>query len=325
MKIVSLIQTISHIQQNLTVQQNFLRENIIPLLDVARENNDGSLDASDFKKITNYYGLAVPAILAESFCVLHGRKLTEKERWTATCQGAMTGLFDDFFDKNFLDKHAILLKTLRKTEAGEKKQNEKLFEIFYDYAFQHIHDRHKMTEALKDVYEAQLESKKQTNNLSTAEIEYITLSKGGYSLLFYRTAVNEKLSIPENEMLFHAGGLMQLCNDIFDIYKDRENKIFTLATTCQNIRELKKEFLQQLAIVQLKISQLPFATKNKERFFNMIDLAVFSRTEVCLQQLMQVQRKNGGFNLPRLSRSELICDMDTAKNKIKSTVYFLRH
>ncbi len=325
MKIVSLIQTISNIQQNLTVQQNFLRENIIPLLDVARENNDGSLDAADFKKITDYYGLAVPAILAESFCVLHGRKLTEKERWTATCQGAMTGLFDDFFDKNFLENDAILLKTLRRTEAVEKKQNEKLFEIFYDNAFQHIHDRHKMTEALKDVYEAQLESKKQTYNLSTAEIEYITLAKGGYSLLFYRTSVNEKLSIAENEMLFHAGGLMQLCNDIFDIYKDRENKIFTLATICQNIRELKKEFRQQLAIVQLKISQLPFARKNKERFLNMIDLAVFSRTEVCLQQLMEVQQKNGGFNLPRLSRAELICDMDTAKNKIKSTVYFLRH
>ena len=325
MKFVSLIQTLSQIQQNLSVQRNFLHNNIMPLLDAARENNDGSLEASDFRKITDYYGLAVPAILAESFCVLHGRKLTEKERWTATCQGAMTGLFDDFFDKNFLDNEAILLKTIRKTEAVEKKQNEKLFEVFYDNAIQHIHDRQKMTEALKDVYEAQLESKKQTNNLSPAEIEYITLSKGGYSLLFYRTAVNEKLSVAENEMLFHAGGLMQLCNDIFDVYKDRENKIFTLATTCQNIRELKNEFRQQLAIVQLKIGQLPFARKNKERFFNMIDLAVFSRTEVCLQQLMKVQRKNGGFNLPRLSRVELICDMDNAKNKIRSTVYFLRH
>ncbi len=325
MKYLSLIQTISRIQKNLARQQNFIRENIRPILQNAREKNDGSLDENDFKKITDYYGLAVPGILAEAFCALHGRELIEKERWAATCQGAMTGLFDDFFDKSFLEDEIILQKTIRSLNYPAKKQNEILFDLFYEKALEHIHDRAKMTEALKDVYEAQRDSKKQQNALSAAEIEYITLSKGGYSLLFYRSAIKEKLTSAENEMLYHTGGLMQLCNDIFDVYKDRENRIFTLASTCQNITELKKEFRQQLQIVQLKIRQLPFAEKNKERFFEMIDLAVFSRTEVCLQQLSQVQRKHGGFSIPQLTRSELICDMDTLKNKLKSGLYFLKH
>jgi hypothetical protein len=51
-----------------------LQQNILPLLNVAKQSNDGSLDESDFKKITHYYGLAVPAILGEAFCALHGRK-----------------------------------------------------------------------------------------------------------------------------------------------------------------------------------------------------------------------------------------------------------
>src|SRR5450432_2616068 len=82
------------ILRNLEKQKKFIRNNIGPTLESARRTNDGSLDENDFRKITRYYGLAVPAILGESFCVLRGEKMTVKERMAGTCQGAMTGLFD---------------------------------------------------------------------------------------------------------------------------------------------------------------------------------------------------------------------------------------
>ncbi len=325
MKLSDLFSTISRIHKNLCVQKEFLQHKIASILSEASANNDGSLEESDFKKITHYYGLAVPAILAEAFCILHGRKLSEKERWVATCQGAMTGLFDDFFDKNFLEEELILQKTNRNLSSNIKKQNEYLFDVFYEGALTQIHDQKNMMHGLKAVYDAQLESKKQTSVLKTEEILKITLQKGGFSLLFYRTSIHENLSVQEKEMLYIAGGLMQLCNDIFDTYKDRENNICTLATICTNPDNLLKIFRQQYHTLKLKVDQLPFKKENKKSFLQMLDLAVFCRTEVCLQQLIKFSKKHEAFNVQNLTRKQLICDMDTTKNKLKAAMYFLKH
>ena len=102
---------------------------------------------------------------------------------------------------------------------------------FIRIALQHVPDKKKMQEALIEVYQAQLESKKQTQDLiSEKEIQSITFYKGGTSLLFYRTAFLPVPSVEEEKLIYNLGSLMQLANDIFDVYKDRENKIKTLVT-----------------------------------------------------------------------------------------------
>ena len=92
---------------NISHQNKFIQKNINPLLDESKKMDDGSLDENDLKKITGYYGLAVPAILGEAFCALRGKEMTNKERLASTCQGAMTGLGDDFFDKQRLSEAAL--------------------------------------------------------------------------------------------------------------------------------------------------------------------------------------------------------------------------
>ena len=63
-----------------------------------KNNNDGSLTPQDLKKITSYYGLGVPGVLGESFCLLRGKKMTENERLCLTFLGGISGLLDDLFD-----------------------------------------------------------------------------------------------------------------------------------------------------------------------------------------------------------------------------------
>ena len=87
---------------NINRQKKFIRKNITPQLTEAQKMADGSLDNNDLKKITGYYGLAVPAILGEAFCALRGESMTDKERLASTCQGATTGLFDDFLINKIL-------------------------------------------------------------------------------------------------------------------------------------------------------------------------------------------------------------------------------
>jgi hypothetical protein len=239
-----LFSTINLIYKNLSRQRSYLENNIQPILSEHAKYNDGSLDASDFKKITHYYGLAVPAILGEAFCILHNKKMSEVERMAATSQGAMTGLFDDFFDKQYLSDDMIE-NILNDNIASPKKSNEKLFSIFYKNALQSVPDKKKMQSALKEVYSAQLESKKQVESfIDRNEIEKITFDKGGTSLLFYRSSFLPAASAEEEKLIYDLGSIMQLANDIFDVYKDREAAVRTLVTETDSI-QLIRLLLQQ--------------------------------------------------------------------------------
>lgn len=80
MTIFNAVKTISSLLSSIKKQHRFIATELDEILATAKRSNDGSLDASDFKKITHYYGLAVPAILGDSICALRGFKMTKKEK-----------------------------------------------------------------------------------------------------------------------------------------------------------------------------------------------------------------------------------------------------
>ena len=88
-------------------QERYLASVLNKDITEAKRSDDGTLDEQDFDKIKNYYGFGVPAIVGESFCTLRGKKMSEKERTACTYQGALTGLYDDFFDKTNLTDDQI--------------------------------------------------------------------------------------------------------------------------------------------------------------------------------------------------------------------------
>ena len=240
---------VSHILKNIRLQKEFIRKNIELDLETAKKINDGSLDGDDLIKIRRYYGLAVPAILGEAFCALRGKKMTEKERLASTCQGAMTGLADDFFDKEKLSEEALIEYIERPQGIEGNTANEKLSLLFYRNALANVPDAAAMRLRLYRVFQAQVLSKKQSKyNLSAEELKDITLRKGAESLLLYRTAFGNSMKPGEEKMLYCLGGLMQLSNDIFDIHPDLEQHIQTLVTTTKDIRALRLYYSALLKI-----------------------------------------------------------------------------
>ncbi|MFZ1370931.1 MAG: hypothetical protein WAR78_11145, partial [Ferruginibacter sp.] len=209
---------------NINRQENFIQKKIEPLLTAAKKEADGSLDENDIKKITGYYGLAVPAVLGEAFCVLRGEPMTGKERLAATCQGAMTGLGDDFFDKQRLSEQGVKDFIENPALFSGNSASEKLFLHFYKTALDNAPQPAQMQQQLFKVFHAQLLSKQQdVPGLSNEVIKDITISKGAESLLYYRTAFENPMRKGEEKMLYCLGGLMQLSNDIFDVYKDHKD------------------------------------------------------------------------------------------------------
>jgi hypothetical protein len=306
-------------------QKKYIKKNIEPFLNKAMVVNDGSIDNDDIKKITGYYGLAVPAILGETFCVLRHKKMTPTERLVSTYQGAMTGLGDDFFDKQRLSETELKNFIEDPDLSIGKTELEKIALHFYSFTLSNNARPLHMKEQLLNVFKAQVLSKKQTKpGLSIDEIKDITFQKGGQSLLFYRAAFDHPLKKGEDNVLYGLGGLMQLSNDIFDVYKDLQNGIHTLVTTTSNINVIR-----QIYDVKLKTSiqatlQLEYNKKDIRKFLQILSLG-FSRCYVCLDQLESNEKKSDNIFRPDLyNRKDLVCDMDTTSNKLKSIKYHIQ-
>ena len=313
--------------KNVKKQKLFLLKNIQPQLEAAKNTNDGSLDATDFKKITDYYGLSVPAILGEAICVLRGSEMSLKERFALTNQGAMTGLFDDFFDKhNMTDEKLKIFMEKPEALSGESSA-EKLFLEFYKNAIASAESPELMINYLRKVYQAQIDSKKQASSgLTEKEILDITLNKGGVSVLFYRSVMSYPLAQKEEEALYKIGGLMQFGNDIFDVYKDNLHKIHTPMTTAKKVNDIRNQFRFVMNDSFNSFYQTGYSQKNIKSFLRLIYMSLCSRCFVCLDQLERNEISTNGLFSPNLyTRKDLICDMDTVSNKWKTISYFIKN
>ena len=311
---------------NINRQKKFIRKNITPQLTEAQKMVDGSLDNNDLKKITGYYGLAVPAILGEAFCALRGESMTDKERLASTCQGAMTGLGDDFFDKHRLSEQGVKDFIEKPELFTGNTASEKLFLNFYKTALANAPQPTQMQEQIYKVFYAQLLSKQQDKpGLSYEVIKDITIRKGAESLLYYRTAFKHPLKNGEQKMLYSLGGLMQLSNDIFDVHKDYQSGVSTLVTTATGIKELRFHYSALLKTGVDAAYKSGYPKKNVSRFLSLLNIGIFSRCYVCLDQLQRIEKKSGNvFDLKAYSRRDLICDMDTVGNKLKSLRYLIK-
>lgn len=319
---MTLVITLARLLANLSRQQAFLNKHIRPLVKEPILQEDGSISSEDSRKIFTYYGLAVPAILGEAHCMLHNRRMSLKERWCSTCQGAMTGLFDDFFDKDKLEEGAIR-ELLDDDKVSYKTAKETLFSAFFKKALQEAPDSLFVRSTLTDVYQAQILSRQQEQStISQEDIRRITALKGGSSLLFYRSAFAPGPGKKEKELFYQLGALMQLSNDIFDTYKDREAGIATLSTTASHIGPLRAYFLSSYRDCRKLLSQSGFQPAGTTNFMYYLTLAIFSRVMVCLDQYQQLENASGGiFRVTQYQRKQLICDMDTWINKWRSVRY----
>lgn len=312
---------------NIGRQRKFIREKIDPVIAEVARLNDGSLDEADLKKLRGYYGLAVPAVLGEAFAALRGKKVTASERLCSTAQGAMTGLGDDFFDRQRLSDAGVKALVEDPGAQNGNTASEKLFLRFYTTALSLAPDPTAMQQQLLKVFHAQLMSKQQKKGgLNYEVIKDITLRKGAESVLFYRTAFGHPMEKGEEKALYALGGLMQLSNDIFDVYPDLQDNVDTLVTTTKHIHELRSLYLALLQIGQAAAYRSGYPAANVKRFLDILSIGIFSRCLVCLDQLEKNEKRSGNEFKPLLyKRKDLVCDMDTALNKWRSVKYHIKY
>jgi len=302
-------------------QKAFVASYLEPIIAEAKLSNDGSLDDDDFKKV-KLYGLTIPAMLGEAFCVLRGQKMTENERKSITYLASITGLFDDLFDKKDLSESYIRNLLDNPNVHTAANSNEKLLVRLYLLGLEFSDKKDLIKLYTLNVYNAQVSSKRQNRgNLMREEIQQITFDKGGLSMPLYRCAFDGDIDKIEYDLLYHLGAIGQLENDIFDVYKDYMSGIQTLVTTETNIANLRSTYLDLNHRIMELVDMQSYSERNRRRFKLFANLVV-CRGLIGLDLLNRnAKGTQGVFSIGKYERKDLICDMESPRNVLKLLHY----
>ena len=311
------------VQNQIREQKTFLHEYLHPFLSKYHKKYDGSLTEYDFEKITNYYGVGSPVLAGEGIANLLNVKVGIRERKTLTLMAAITGLFDDFFDRSYESPDRIKGLMSLSPETLPQNAHERLFCDLVQEILLISPNKKRLYEFAERVFEAQVESLKQKDpNTKWDDLFSITYKKGGESLLFYRCSFSTEISLQEIECLLKIGGLIQVCNDIFDVNKDIKEGIRTVATETKDIKTLKNK-VQKLYKETFDFCRLAIPTKNMNIFLQQIKIIV-SQSFVALDFYQKTQKSNGdNFTPKKYPRESLICDMGKKKHLFQASYYWI--
>lgn len=318
MNFFGMIRIAWNVFKEIRVQKKYNHSFLIPYLDELEKKYNGQFPSEQRQKILNYYGIFITAFLCSSYKKLAGTTLSFEERKRATLFGILTPVGDDLFDLDKLDEAAIRQITFHPETYNAQTFSSNVAKEIQTYLLTHVPHREAYILASKNVLDIQAETIKQTDtNTSRDETTRITYTKGAVSVIIYHQCLDEAANAQIQEALFYVGSLYQLGNDIFDLYKDVRDNIYTLINTCDDFTAFRKVFLERVSLQNKKIMELPFPEKNKKDFCVVMN-TINARSMVALDQFVKYQQKKGEkINWWKEDRKTMITDMEKPMNFLK--------
>ncbi len=266
------------------------------------------------RRIAHY--LHANSMTAQWFSILHHKKLSEKEQAAGWYLAIATPIADHLVDRESLSLtqiEGLLDGTHHHPYSGLAQELYRLSKSLNDHT--ELFDQY-----LKRTLSAQAESLHQNHQkITPQQLRKITWDKGGFALLLYRSALNTPITAEEEKATYQLGGLMQLHNDIFDLFRDTQEGIVTLPAIARNVTELRHLLDQEIEKTMQLFRLLKVTDRNLLKFFLLLQLAV-GTGHICLDQYRDLEIKHGCFDPKNLTRSELICDMEDFRKISKNLI-----
>lgn len=322
MKLFRYINISRKVYTEIKKQRRYNKTFLAPYLQQLENKYGGKFSDEQKKKILKYYGLFITSFLCSSYTRLRGRPLTDAERKRATVFGILTPVGDDLFDEDKLDIESIRTITFNPQDYHATTFSANVAKQIQTFLLSDVPHKEDYLQAAKNVLDIQIETARQTDSAITiGELEHITYTKGAVSVIIYHQCLDEVADEQLRQVLFCTGSLYQLGNDIFDLYKDVRDNIYTLVNTCDDYAALRRNFLARVRLQNQKIMRLPYAKKNKKEFCFVMN-TINARSLVALDQLVRMQKKTGKkINWWQLQRKDMIVDMEKPRNFLKWLVY----
>lgn len=317
MNLFQFTRIVVRLARRIGYQKNYNNLHLYPLLNKVQREFGEQLDDVQLKKMTHYYCLLVPPVLCENFTRITGREMTEEERYKAMLMGINTPLFDDFFDSKEMTGDEIKQITHHPEAYPAQNISEYTFSLCHNELLNTVKHPGYYREMTDRILEAQYDSQSQFDpHISEEQLTRITFEKGMYSLLIYHSILDDQPSEAIKKLTWQLSGLMQLTNDIFDIYKDLVSGITTLPNRSTDFSIFRKYFIKECIQLNKLAHALPYKRKRIIHFIVAMQL-VISRGLVALDQL---EKLKDHYSLPlkiaQVPREELICDMELWSNRL---------
>lgn len=299
----------------LVIQRRFLNEHLAPVLQPYRT----TAEQTDWKKLSDYYALAVPAVIGEAFALLRGAPLSEPERHCLTFLGALSPVLDDFFDRDEMTLEHIQRLVQQPVPNPSNSPQENLFCSLAQEALCYLPASPQTFQAVQEkVMHAQRDSRRQfLTNTPLEDLLEITLRKGGHAFELYHLALSAQPSELDQKLAFTLGAAMQLENDLFDLWKDRQEGVRTACLAANSVAELRGMYSTACSAVNEALQQMDVPDVRRQRFAIHTGL-VLARGRVCLEFLERQESDRGGFSPYDWPREALVCDLDTPRSVWKS-------
>jgi hypothetical protein len=289
------------------------------LLDQIERQFSGRFNPNTKKKIAVSYGIYNPMI-CDAFTRLRGRPTHDGERIRFIHYFICSSLFDDFTDYALITEEQLRELSFAPDKYQPHGFDERAFLNAHLLLRQFVTDKPLYDRISETLFEAQMQSKKQyQSTLSDESLKAITFNKGGNSVLLCRFYLDTAIETSETEdaCWYRMGTLIQLTNDLFDIYKDLQDHITTLPNNMKDACVFEQYFIDQIQDIKTLIGRLPFSQKNKQAF-SLSMAGIYAFGLIALDQLKSIQEKTG--QLPQLStldRKALIIDMEKPGNLVR--------
>ena len=316
------ISAFKNVYKEIQLQKRFNKTFLLSYLDELERKYNGTFAPEQRQKIVSYYGLFITSFLCSSYKRLYGQALTEAERKRATLFGILTPVGDDLFDIDKLDIGSIEAITFEPEKYKATTFSAHVAKEIQTYLLRHVPYVDAYLQASADVLHIQTETAKQTNkDISMQDLQRITYTKGAVSVVIYHQCLNEPASEQMLDALFYIGSLYQLGNDLFDLYKDVRDNIYTLVNTCTDFKIFKQEFLERITVQNQKINILPYSKARKQEFC-MVMNTINARSLVAIDQFIRTQEKTGkSVDWWKMERKDMIVDMEKPANFLKWLYY----
>ena len=319
---MSYINAFINVWKEIRQQKQFVQSFLIPYLDELETKYNGKFQEEQRNKIINYYGLFITSFLCSSYKRLYGKTLSEEERKRATLFGILTPVGDDLLDVDKLDITSVQAITFTPENVTATTFSAHVAKEIQTYLLNHVLHLDEYLQASADVLSIQAETVKQTDkDISLKDLQRITYTKGAVSVVIYHQCLDEAAGEPMLDALFYIGSLYQLGNDLFDLYKDVRDNIYTLVNTCTDYKLFKQQFLERVAVQNEKIMSLPYDEKRKKEFCIVMN-TINARSLVAIDQFIKMQETGKEpVDWWKLQRKDMIVDMEKPLNIAKWLQY----
>jgi hypothetical protein len=311
MNLLNYFKAFYQVVHELLQQQKFNRSFLSSYLFDLEKKYQGKFSDEQRFKIEKYYGKLIAPILCGTYKMLYGEKITENERKRATLFGILTPLGDDLFDVYHLPIEKITQLTFEPANYEATLFAEKVVKEIQGFLLKSVPNRTEYIAASKDVLDLQVATAAQIDSKIPYELlEEITFRKGAVSVIIYHQILNEAANQQMIVIINEVGGLYQLGNDLFDVYKDTRDGIYTIPNTCKDFSALRDLFLNKVKKMNQLISALSYERDQKEKFSIIIN-SINARSLVAIDEWIKFYEKHGtDVNLKSFERKALIIDME---------------